>query len=97
MLSALIGLRARVSSVRKNKLDGYNYDLLAIGETARHAAAAEIEGLRERHFAILATVVRALDTDEVTEEGFNSFSMLCESVREIIEERRTELRRVAGA
>ena len=95
MLSMLLGLRARVSSVRKNRLDAYNYDLLAIGESARRAGADEIEQLRERHFRILTTVVHALDTDEVTEEGFRSFSLLWESVREVIEERRTELRRVA--
>ena len=95
MLSALFALRSRVSSVRKNRLDAYNHDLLAIGERARCASAGEIEGLRERHFAILANVVHALDTDEVTEEGFNSFSLLWESVRAIVDERRTELRRTA--
>lgn len=91
LLSAMIGLRARVSSVRKNRLDAYNYDLLAIGERARSADAAELEELREQHFQVLEIAVRALDTDDVTEEGFRSFSLLWESVREIIAERRTEL------
>ena len=93
LLSALIGLRARVTSARKNRLDAYNYDLLAIGEMARTADASELEQLRERHFQTLETVVRALDTDEVTEEGFQAFSLLWESVRRIIADRRAELER----
>ena len=92
MLSLLLGLRARLNSVQKNRLDAYNYDLLDLGERARAAEdVAALDTLKAQHFAVLERVVRALDTDEVTEEGFQSFSLLWGGVREIIEDRRREL------
>ena len=96
VLTALVSLgfalRARLNSVQKNRLDAYNYDLLDIGDRARGAeSAGDLDALKTEHFAVLETVVRALDTDEVTEEGFQSFSLLWEAVRQTIEDRRREL------
>ena len=88
LVSMLFGLRARLSSVQKNRLDAYNYDLLDIGERARATDdPTALSAMRDEHFAVLDRVVRALDTDEVTEEGFQSFSLLWDSVRRIIEDR----------
>ena len=92
LASMAFALRARLSSVRKNRLDAYNYDLLDIGEKARVANdMAELVTLREEHYAVLERIVRALDTDEVTEEGFQSFSLLWDGVRRVIEDRRREI------
>ena len=94
IISLLLGLRARLNSVQKNRLDAYNYELLELGEKARAADdIVTLDALKTTQFGILERVVRALDTDEVTEEGFQSFSLLWSGVREIIEDRRRELAR----
>ena len=94
MLSLLLGLRARLNSVQKNHLDAYNYDLLALGEQAHSAATREeLDALKIEHYAVLERIVRALDTDEVTEEGFQSFSLLWNGVRETIDDRARQIER----
>ena len=90
--SGLLALRSRLNNSQKNRIDSYNYVLLDIADRARIAQSeADIRELRDAMFKLLETVVRALDTDEVTEEGFQSFSLLFESVREAIRERLGEL------
>ena len=92
MGSGLLALRSRLNNSQKNRIDSYNYVLLDIADRARIAQSeADIRELRDAMFKLLETVVRALDTDEVTEEGFQSFSLLFESVREAIRERLGEL------
>ena len=92
LVSVLLTLRSRLSSAQKNRLDAYNYDLLDLGERARTVTdPSELRTIRDEHYAVLERVVRALDTDEVTEEGFQSFSLLWEGVRRVIEDRRIEL------
>lgn len=92
LISGLFTLRARLTSGQKNRMDSYNYMLLEIGERARNSKKRqELRKLRRDLYQILETVVRALDTDEVTEEGFQSFSLLWESVREMIKDREQEL------
>lgn len=92
LFSALLALRARLNSGQKNRMDSYNYMLLDIADQARVAEdVAHLSKLKNELYGILETVVRALDTDEVTEEGFQSFSLLWESVREMINDRRNEI------
>ena len=92
LFSGLLTLRARLTSGQKNRMDSYNYMLLEIGERARNSEEkSELKQLRRDLYQILETVVRALDTDEVTEEGFQSFSLLWESVREMIKDREQDL------
>lgn len=90
--SALIALRSRLMSGQKNRMDSYNYMLLDIADKARKSEDIEvIKTLKDELYYILETVVRALDTDDVTEEGFQSFSLLWESVREVLNERRSDI------
>ena len=92
LFSGLLTLRARLTSGQKNRMDSYNYMLLEIGDRARNSnKKSELKQLRRDLYQILETVVRALDTDEVTEEGFQSFSLLWESVREMIKDREQDL------
>lgn len=92
MFSGLLALRKRLGNTQKDRMDSYNYMLLDIAEGARAAKdKAEIMQLKEQMFGILEMVVKALDTDEVTEGGFQSFSLLWESVREVVKERAAEL------
>jgi TRAP transporter TAXI family solute receptor len=91
--SAMLALRSRLMTRQKNRMDSYNYVLLDIAERANGISDPdELSALKKEMFATLENVVRALDTDEVTEEGFQSFSLLWESVREMLNERRVELR-----
>jgi len=96
--SGLVALRSRLLNNQKNRMDSYNFMLLDIADQAQSTERSEdIEKLKQQLFGILETVVRALDTDEVTEEGFQSFSLLWESVRELINDRYRQLREQSGA
>lgn len=92
LVSSLIALRSRFVSTQKDRMDSYNYVLLDIAERANETSdITEIKKLRITLFNTLETVVRALDTDEVTEEGFQTFSFLWESVRVMLIEREKEI------
>ena len=92
LFSALLALRSRFMSTQKDRMDSYNYVLLEIAEESNGASdLAEIKTLKASLFDTLEKVVRALDTDEVTEEGFQTFSFLWESVRVMLVEREKEI------
>lgn len=91
-ISGLLALRSRFVSNQKNRADTYNHQLLAIRRQAEAAGdAGDLRRLKRELNAVLETVVVALDTDEVTEEGFQSFSLLWDAVRETINDRMAEL------
>ncbi len=90
--SGVLALRRRLVSAQKNRADVYNYKLLELRERARGAASeAELTQLRDELDTVLETMVVALDTDEVSDEGFQSFALLWELVRDAIRERRIEI------
>ncbi|MEN0088014.1 MAG: TAXI family TRAP transporter solute-binding subunit [Pseudomonadota bacterium] len=92
IISTLVALRSRLAAGQKNRADNYNYQLLAIAEQGRVADSAEqIAQLQSELNEVLQTMVVALDTDEVTDEGFQSFSLLWESVRRQLSEHRQDL------
>ncbi len=92
VISAGFALRSRIVANRKNRSDTYNYQLLELANEARDAKTlAEIRACKENLHRIRETVVVALDTDDVSEEGFQSFAFLWDSVRTGIDERFTEL------
>lgn len=92
LFSGLLALRSRFVSIQKDRMDSYNYVLLDIAEKANNASnIAEIDTLKANLFETLEKVVRALDADEVTEEGFQTFSFLWESVRVVLADRKKEI------
>ena len=92
LVSSLLALRSRLISSQKDRMDTYNHALLDIAELARGAESRDqIDGLKAELFTILERAVIALDTDEVTDKGFQSFSLLWESVREVVNDRLEEL------
>lgn len=94
MLSSLLALRSRFSSRQKNRADTYNYQLLDIQTRATAAKGlTELAQLRLELNSVLQTVVEALDTDDVTDDGFQSFSLVWDAVRETINDRITEIER----
>ncbi|WP_425416685.1 TAXI family TRAP transporter solute-binding subunit [Oricola indica] len=94
IVSALLALRSRFVANQKNRADTYNYQLLEIQKHAEDAAdPVELRRLKQELNAVLETVVVALDTDAVTDEGFQSFSLLWDAVRETINDRMVELSR----
>jgi uncharacterized protein len=91
LLSGLYAIRTQFINRQKNRMDTYNYELLAIADRARAASAdADFSAIRMEMVRLLESVVHELDTDEVTAEGFLAFSRLWESVREIVNECREE-------
>jgi len=88
MVSGFFALRSRFVSTQKNRMDTYNYALLDIADKSRkRSSVGEIQDLQIELHDMLEQVVRALDTDDVTEEGFQSFSLLWEAVREMLKDR----------
>ncbi|MCB1482488.1 MAG: TAXI family TRAP transporter solute-binding subunit [Rhodobiaceae bacterium] len=88
LVSGAMALRARLMADRKNNADKYNNDLLALSARAREAKdVGELAACKTELTAILEQCVVDLDTDEVTEAGFQSFSLLWEAVRTVIEDR----------
>ncbi len=92
LFSGLLALRSRLMVRQKNRIDSYNHVLLNIAErAATMTTVKEISELRGELFAVLEKVVRALDADDITEEGFQSFSLLHNSVRDMLIERSQNL------
>ncbi len=90
--SGILALRSRLLSKQKDRADVYNYKLLDLLDNARVAPNAEnLAVLRHEHAEILRAIVVALDSDKVTDEGFQSFSLLWESVRATLDARQREL------
>ncbi|MEM1377126.1 MAG: TAXI family TRAP transporter solute-binding subunit [Pseudomonadota bacterium] len=93
LVSSLFALRSRLTAGQKNRADVYNYQILDIQKRALlEDDLEELQGLKVELADVLRTVVVALDTDEVTEEGFQSFSILWDAVRETINDRIADLR-----
>lgn len=93
LVSSLFAVRSRWESTQKDQMDTYNYALLDIADTARNSNdPVEVQELKSKLFANLERAVIALDTDEMTEKGFQSYSLLWESVREILNDRAQELK-----
>ena len=88
MISALVALRRNMSAKAKNRADVYNDVLLDIASRARdNDNIAELRAMRGELGDILEKAVKALDHDEVTEDGFRSFSLLWGSVRDTVNDR----------
>lgn len=91
LVSSMIALRSRFVASQKNSADIYNYQLLDIQQRTTNATSrAELTTLKHELNEVLKTVVVALDADEVSDEGFQSFSLLWEAVRETINDRIAE-------
>ncbi len=92
LISTLLALRRSLSNKAKNRADVYNDRLLEISSQARRSSdVTELKAMKDEMSDVLKTVVHALDTDQVTEEGFQSFAFLWRSVRDMINERLKEL------
>ena len=92
LFSGLLALRRMVVARQKNRADNHNQALLALARRARAAdSAGEVRAVRAELFELMERVVEALDVDKVSEEGFQSFSMIWESVRAVTRDRLSEL------
>ena len=92
LISGGMALRARLMADRKNNADKYNHELLALAARAREATGkGELAACKSELTAILEKCVIDLDTDEVTEAGFQSFSLLWEAVRTVIDDRARDI------
>ena len=97
LISSLVALRSQFVSSQKNRMDSYNYRLLDIAEAARNASSrTAIRELKNELASVLEEVVRALDQDAITDEGFQSFSLLWESVREILNDQMTDMNGISS-
>ncbi|MGL4406122.1 MAG: TAXI family TRAP transporter solute-binding subunit [Notoacmeibacter sp.] len=92
--SGLLALRARLLAGQKNKADMFNYRLMELNTRANESESlAEFADIRAELASMMATVIIALDKDEVTDEGFHSFSRIHESVSASVRDAEQRLRR----
>ncbi len=85
LVSALYALRASYISAQKNKMDTYNIDLLNLAARAENTNCLdEIAAIKASLFSNLETVVIAFDRDAISNAGFQSYSRLWHSIRDII-------------
>ena len=90
--SAALGLRRSLAGRAKNRADTYNDQLLDIARRARVTDdPTDLQALSDELAEVLETVVHALDTDQVTEEGFQTFGLLWGSVRDTLRDRQREV------
>lgn len=90
LTSGLLALRSRFSATQKNIADQYNYDVLAIGKRVSDAQTPdELNACRRELQELLNTTVKALDVDEVSDAGFQSFAFLWRTVERDLEEKMT--------
>ncbi|MEE9313860.1 MAG: TAXI family TRAP transporter solute-binding subunit [Rhizobiaceae bacterium] len=91
--SALLALRKNLKNSAKNRGDIYNVQLLDISNRARkNKKPKELVAMHDELTSILETVIHALDTDEVTEDSFQSFSFLWKSTQDLINKRLDHLK-----
>lgn len=87
MISAFVGLRRSLKARAKNRGDDYNDKLLDIAKRARLSNnKKDLVGMNTELVEVLEIVVHALDTDKITEEGFQSFAFLWGSTRDTVNE-----------
>ncbi len=90
--SALLALRRNLQARAKNRGDVYNETLLDISSRARKTKSTKALGQMKKELTVvLETAVHALDTDEITEEGFQSFAFLWSATRDEVVGRLGEL------
>ena len=88
LISAFIGLRRSLQNRAKNRGDVYNELLLDILKRARKSTTdSELYDMKLELNEVLETAVQALDTDKITEEGFQSFAFLWQTTRDTVQER----------
>jgi len=88
LISAMLALRRNLSTRAKNTGDKYNDQLLDIAQRARATRElSDLEDMKSELVAMLERVVHALDIDEITEEGFQSFAFIWNSTKETVNER----------
>ena len=93
VVSGLLALRARLMAGQKNKADIYNYRLMELNSRALETAhLPDFAEIRTELAAMLSTVIVALDKDEVTDEGFHSFSRIHESVSAAVRDAEMRMR-----
>ena len=92
--SGLLQLRTWLVNRRKNRADEYNLELLSILELLEGSPKADaLETARSRLLEVLKRVVSALDMDQITPEGFQSFSFTWEAAMAQVRHREAMLAR----
>lgn len=92
IISALVALRRSLQARAKNRGDGFNVDMLNLANRAKHAGSlGELDDLRGELDTALEKAVNALDTDKVTEEGFQSFAFLWRAAQDALNARHKAL------
>lgn len=90
--SSLIALRTRFSATQKNRADRFNNEILQLSDAiSKTQTIEELNTCKARLKEILQRAVTALDIDEVSDDGFQSFAFLWQTTEREFDERMTKL------
>jgi uncharacterized protein len=93
IVSGILAIRARLMAGQKNKADVYNYRLTELNKRALESDnSGDFAEIRTELASMMSTVIVALDKDEVTDEGFHSFSRIHDSVSASVRDAEMRLR-----
>lgn len=88
--SAMIGLRNKISGNKKNLADKHTRDLLSVMDAINGNKNITAEYLNEQKLnlqTMLSNVIKNLDEDQLTTEGFQFFSFTYDTVSEVIRDK----------
>lgn len=88
LTSGLLTLRSRFNARQKNQADWFNYTVLDIGkEISKADSRQKLYDCQNQLQELLSQAVVALDVDEVSDAGFQSFAFLWKTVSRALEEK----------
>ncbi|MEE9439915.1 MAG: TAXI family TRAP transporter solute-binding subunit [Saprospiraceae bacterium] len=91
--SALIGLRKHLSGKQKNLADKHTLELVSVLDEIKDVNSLEqLSYHKDKMSTMLGNVVKELDNDALTVEGFQFFSFTWNSLNEMIKDKERELR-----
>ena len=90
--SSLFALKTRFSATQKNRADRFNIEILQLSEKISNAETIEkLDIYKIQLKATLQKVVAALDIDEVSDDGFQSFAFLWQTAERELDDRMSQL------
>lgn len=90
--SAMFALNSRFSATQKNRADRFNKEVLQLGVTISTAETVEeLESCKVYLKQALQRAVEALDIDEVSDAGFQSFAFLWQTTERELDDRMNQL------
>ena len=95
--SSLFALKTRFSATQKNRADHFNNEILRLSSKITNAnTTEELDACKIQLKTALKQAVGALDIDEVSDDGFQSFAFLWQTAERELDDRMNQLLNETG-